>query len=116
MTKSVQRMCRWCGVTFRPDPGSGRPREFCRRSHRQRHYEAQRAAARLGLRPGDVLIAEADLEALRDAQFRLHAALEDVREDLARSPTLEEYAEAYVHLLEPALGVASLRMEPRAIG
>lgn len=116
VTKSADRRCRWCGVVFRAEEGPGRPRRYCRRSHRQRHYEAQRAAARLGLRAGEVLLSGAELDALRDAQFRLHAALEDARHDLGRTPTLEEYAEAYLHVLEPALAVASLRLEPRAIG
>ena len=116
MTKSIPRKCRWCGLAFSADAGPGRPRQYCRRSHRQRYYEAQRAAAALGLRPGDVLISGSDLETLRDAQFRLQAALEDARDDLSGGPTLEEYARAYLHVLEPALALASLRVEPRAIG
>lgn len=113
---ALTRKCRWCGIAFKGTAGPGRPREFCKRSHRQRHYEAQRAAARLGLGPDDVLVSRVDLENLRDRLYVLEAAIEDVRGDLAESNEVHDYADAYVHLLEGALGLAGLRIEPKALG
>lgn len=110
------RRCRWCGVAFKNAGGPGRPREFCKRSHRQRLYEAERAATKLGLGGDDVLVSKRELDALRDRIYVLEAAVEDVRADLTESHDLQDYADAYVHLLEGALNVVGARIEPRAIG
>ena len=42
--------CSWCGRRFEPTPGPGRPRLYCRPSHRQRAYEARSLVVRLGER------------------------------------------------------------------
>ncbi|HEX9854447.1 MAG TPA: hypothetical protein VGC47_03970 [Acidimicrobiia bacterium] len=108
--------CAWCGGEIAPPGGPGRPRRFCKRSHRQRHFEARRAAARLGLGTDDVLVSRSDLDRLRDKLFVLEAALEDVERDLGESSKLQDYADAYVHLLEGALPLRGARVEPRALG
>jgi hypothetical protein len=41
----VSRTCGWCGIEI-PYSGSGRPRRFCRDSHRKRANEAARAGLR----------------------------------------------------------------------
>jgi hypothetical protein len=74
------------------------------------------AAARLGLGSDDVLVSRSDMERLRDKLFILEAALEDVERDLAASSRLQDYADAYVHLLEGALPLRGARVEPRALG
>jgi hypothetical protein len=56
---------------------------YCRRSCRQRDYEARRRAAELGLSDSELVMARDELEALRDALYVLEAAVEDVDRDLA---------------------------------
>jgi DNA-directed RNA polymerase specialized sigma24 family protein len=77
---TVQR-CAWCGEPFAVAGGPGRPARYCRRSHRQRHYEARREADRLGIE--GVLISGSDWLSLRDALYRLETAFEDADHDLA---------------------------------
>lgn len=64
-------------------PGAGRPPEFCRRSCRQRDYEARRRAGELGLTENELVMTRLELEQLRDALYVLEAAVEDVERDLA---------------------------------
>ena len=97
-------------------PGVGRPRIYCRRSHRQRHYEARRLAAAQGLRDDEVLLTRDSFDEWRDRIYVLEAAIEDAEQDLVGKPTLRDYTEAFQHLYDAALGVRSYRIEPRAIG
>jgi len=94
----------------------GRPRRYCRPSHRQRAYEARRAARRRGLAADEVLLGRAAWERLRDARYRLEAALEDVTRDLAHGGTEEEYAAALAHLARAARQLERVVVEPRALG
>ncbi len=96
--------------------GPGRPQVYCRRSHRQRHYEARTLAARHGLAPSDALVDRDKLARLNDRLYVLEAACEDVRTDLADAPDIDAYRDAVVHLLEAALPLQSAYVEPRAIG
>ena len=116
MTKRPTDRCAWCGERFARGTGPGRPRRFCKRSHRQRHYEARQAATRLGLANDDVLVSMAEISGWRDRLYLLEAALEDTQQDLGAHPTLRDYADAYVHLLQSALAVSGYRIEPRALG
>jgi hypothetical protein len=111
----IQR-CRWCGERFAPTPGPGRPRRYCRRSHRQRHYEARRLSERHELGADDVLFRRADLEALRDRIYVLESVIQDVRMDLAASGRLEDYPEALRALTAAAEQVTTARLEPKAAG
>ena len=92
-------------------PGPGRPKEFCRRSCRQRDYEARRQSAALGLGDGQIVVARADLDALHDRLYALEAAIEDAERDLAESaePSADDYSEALAWVLEAARPVVSLR-------
>ena len=74
--------CRWCGRGFEPTPGPGRPREFCRRSCRQRNYEARHRAAERGLDEDELIITRAELNELRDRLYVLSETLKDVEADL----------------------------------
>lgn len=86
MTKpATVRRCRWCGRAFEIAAGPGRPREYCRRSCRQRDYEARRRAGELGLSESELVMAKSELDQLRDALYVLEAAVEDVERDLAAS-------------------------------
>src|SRR6185436_14411269 len=75
--------CRWCGRPLPPAAGKGRPRQFCRQSCRQRHYEARHRAAELGLGEDELVLARTELEALRDRLYVLECAIGDVERDLA---------------------------------
>lgn len=112
-----ERHCAWCGGAFRVARGPGRPRRYCRPSHRQRAYEARREADRRGLRPDEVLISRRAWEGLRDALYRLEAAAEDVAIDLvAGRPTRADYVEAMAHLSSAVRDLQDVAIEPTAIG
>jgi hypothetical protein len=80
-----ERRCRWCGRSFATVAGPGRPREFCRRSCRQRDWEARARASELGLNETELVITRTELEQLRDALYVVEAAVEDVDRDLAEN-------------------------------
>lgn len=71
--------CRWCGRTFAITPGPGRRREFCRRSCRQRAYEARSAGARAQAGPDAIVVSERALADLQDRLWILECALRDAR-------------------------------------
>jgi hypothetical protein len=105
------RRCRWCGRPFAVVSGPGRPREYCRRSCRQRDYEARRRSADLGIGDAQLVVARADLDALHDRLYELEAAIEDVDRDLAAAdpPGERDYREALDWLLSVARPFAALR-------
>lgn len=97
--------------------GPGRPSLYCRRSHRQRAYEARRVAGERGIRPDEVLISRRTWEHLRDALFRLEAASEDVAMDLLSGrPTKTEYVQALAHLSSAVRDLQEIAVEPIAVG
>ena len=89
---------------------------YCRRSHRQRAFEARHLAARHGLGQDDVLLSRASLGDLKDALYRLEAAMEDVDTDLADSDDPGTHRAALWHLYQAAANVRGLRIEPKAVG
>lgn len=111
MTESpLDRRCRWCARRIDRQPGPGRPPEFCRRSCRQRDYEARRRAAELGLSEGDFVMARRELDELRDALYVVEAAVEDVDRDLlAAGDDPEETRRALDWLLQAVRPLLALR-------
>lgn len=110
-------ICRWCGGEFLATPGPGRPRLYCRASHRQRAYEARRLGESRQLLPDEVLVSRRAWEALRDALYRLEAAAEDVAVDLEMgTPTKTDYVRALAHLSEAVRQLQDVSVEPVAIG
>jgi hypothetical protein len=105
------KRCRWCGRPFDVVAGPGRPREYCRRSCRQRDYEARRQAADLGLGDARLVVSRAELDALHDQLYSLEAAIEDVDRDLAAAAAAGErdYREALEWVLSAARPLTSLR-------
>jgi hypothetical protein len=96
--------------------GPGRPARYCRRSHRQRAYEARREAQRRGLGPDEVLLNRYTWERLRDALFRLEAAAHDVALDLAAGrATKADYVDALGHLTAAVRDLQEVAVEPTAI-
>jgi hypothetical protein len=79
-----QRRCAWCRRPLPPDPrGAGRPRRYCRRSCRQRAYEARSRAAELGLADGELAAARAAHDGLLDRLDLLRRTLDDLAADAA---------------------------------
>ena len=91
---------------------SGRPRRYCRRSHRQRAYEARVLAERLGLDPGDALMPADLVRRAREALRGLSRAIRDVERGLRAG---DGYEGAFRHLYAASVGLGDLRLEPRAI-
>ena len=83
-------------------PGPGRPREFCRRSCRQRDYEARQRATEVGLSEHELVLTRQAMDDLRDRLYVLECAVEDVERDLSGSSTKSEYADAVAWLLDAA--------------
>lgn len=68
----------------------GRPRLYCRRSCRQRAYEARRRAAELGAAEDELILSRRHTEELLDRLDVLRRALADVDRDMARSAATED--------------------------
>lgn len=113
----LTRSCEWCGGGFPVETHPGRPRRYCRASHRQRAYEARREAQRRGLAPDEVLITKRAWHQLRDSLYRLETAAEDVAIDLqAGRPTKADYVEALAHLSNAVRQLQEVLVEPTAVG
>ena len=112
---AVTSLCAWCGRTFAPSGGLGRKARYCRRSHRQRAFEARRLAARMGLGSGEALVDAEALSRLRDRLYVLESALDDVESDLHGHSEQEEYKRAFQHLYAAAAQLRGGALEPRAV-
>ena len=114
VTKELVKRCRWCGEAFAIHPGSGRPRKYCKRSHRQRHYEAKRLEDSRGLGPDELLIEAFKIDDLRDRIFAFEAACEDVETDLELDESPAAHKAAVADLLAAARPILEIRIEPKA--
>ena len=102
--------CDWCGDPLAAS-SSGRPRRYCRRSHRQRAYEARLLAERMDLDPGDALIPVDLVRRAREGIRALSGAVRDVERGLRAG---DDYETSFRHLYAAALGLGEVRLEPRA--
>jgi len=93
----IQR-CAYCHRPLAVGARPGRPARYCKRSHRQRAYEARRRAQRSGLADGLVIVGQAELDRLHDRLYALEAALDDVDGDLAQDRSSVAVWEAFEHL------------------
>jgi hypothetical protein len=82
LKREREAQCRWCGRVYEPADGRGRPRLYCRRSCRQRDYEARRRAGELGLGEHELVVTRQELNELRDRLFVLAETVKDVERDL----------------------------------
>lgn len=73
---------------------------FCRRSCRQRAYEARQQTAVQQLDESELVATRTALETVRDQLFVLRCAVDDVQRDLAGAPTAQDRAEALTWLLD----------------
>ena len=115
MTKQTNH-CAWCGGAIPESGGTGRPRRYCRRSHRQRAFEARRLGAARGLGPNEAVVSAPELAALADRVYLVQAALDDTADDLRGNPGIDEVRDAYEHLRAAAAELARTRLEPSALG
>ena len=101
--------CRWCGRPYERTPGAGRPRQYCKRSCRQRDYESRRRGAELGLGEHELIVTREELNELRDRLYVLSETVKDVEQDI----TVDD-ADAERRLLNVLLYAAKQATEPRA--
>jgi hypothetical protein len=99
---------------------TGRPRRYCKRSCRQRDFEARERARAHGLDEADLIVTREALEQLRDQLYVVQCAVEDVRRDIGSSarPTLHEYEEAMAWLLDslaPLLAAPALSSQESSV-
>jgi hypothetical protein len=81
-TAPTANRCRWCSRPFEPTPGAGRPRQYCKRSCRQRDYESRQRTSELGLGEDELIVTRQELNELRDRMYVLAETVKDVEKDL----------------------------------
>lgn len=108
--------CHWCGRRFNQSPGPGRPRKYCRPSHRQRAYEARALARTHSLSQDQVLMSTERMDAIRDLLFRIEAAMDDVDTDLGSDDSVAGTRQALWHLYRACAEVRTISLEPLARG
>jgi hypothetical protein len=109
---AAQALCAYCRRPFPVSPGSGRPARYCRRSHRQRAYEARRRARNLQLPDSQLIVDQASIDRLHDKLYRLESALQDVDADLDGDHSPAAYRLAFHHLYETANELRGVVVEP----
>ncbi|MGI8753154.1 MAG: hypothetical protein ACR2MN_12720 [Acidimicrobiales bacterium] len=112
--KSVR--CAWCGRRFVVAAGPGRPRRFCRRSCRQRDFEARQRVRADGLAENELVVTRQALSHLDDLVYMLACAVEDVEGDLAAEHDHDDVARSVRWLLEAARPLAELSKANRLLG
>lgn len=104
--------CRYCRRPLPRASKVGRPRTYCKRSHRQRAYEARRRAASLQIPDGQLLVSQDQLDRLHDRLYALESALDDVDGDLSGRAREGDYRAALRHLYAAADDLRGLVVEP----
>jgi len=77
-----QRECEHCGRPFEVGANLGRPRKYCRRSCRQRAFEARRHLGELGWGEVRIRRASRELAELEDLVDRVRGIVEELRADV----------------------------------
>lgn len=110
-----EERCAWCGRVLAARSGPGRPRRYCRRSCRQRDFEARQRAAEHGLADHELIVTRAALSRLDDLVYVLACAVEDVDRDLADDHDADDVARALAWVLEAARPLATLSRQGRLL-
>lgn len=96
--------CAWCGTEI-VDSSLGRRRKYCKQACRQRAYEQRTLVEGTSIPADAVILAPAELDAIRDRLFELRCAAEDlataVTEDADRS-TIAELRDSVLSLAAAA--------------
>jgi hypothetical protein len=101
-------VCEWCRRPVIQIPGRGRPRKYCKRSCRQRDFEARQLAAVRGLDENEILLARSSLNELKDEIYILSCALIDAEVDMLDAATVEQVRAAIRPLMESAQRLTTL--------
>jgi hypothetical protein len=107
--RQALRRCAWCQRGFRTASRTGRLPQYCKRSCRQRAYEARRRAAELRLGDDELVVARTERDALLDAVWVLECVVDDVRRDLADDDSLDAHRTALAWLTEAADALFAVR-------
>lgn len=100
-SEAAVRACAWCGANFRPGT-IGRAAVYCRRSCRQRAYEARREAQRI-----EFALAIAAADSSRDRAGRSDSTRDETESGQAPAPALPDPRDGW--LRSPAEVEAQLR-------
>ena len=100
--------CAWCGREVVSE-GPGRTRKYCRRSCRQRAYEARSALSGTSLPPDSVVLTAAEADAVGERMFEVRCAAEDVQIAIAEGAFPDELAELADRLVRTARAAEHLR-------
>ena len=100
--------CCWCRRPVAPNEGPGRPRRFCKRSCRQRDFEARQRSARVGLDEGELIVARGDVDRLHDEIFVLSCAVADAEADLRDAESVADLRLIVSSVLAAARDVSAL--------
>lgn len=107
--------CAWCGERFAVTAGPGRRPKYCRRSHRQRAYEARQVAVDRGLAAGEVLVSTEMWHRMRDAIYVAETAAADAVDDVHEATTHGELVSIISSLRDAIGGVVGAAGEPIAV-
>lgn len=99
--------CAWCGRRFVPSAGPGRPRRYCKRSCRQRDFEARQRISADGLAEGELVVTRQALSQIDDLVYVLACAVEDVERDLSADHDDEDVRRSLSWLLDAARPLAA---------
>jgi hypothetical protein len=91
-----------------PTEGRGRPRRFCKRSCRQREFEARQRSARHGVDEHELIVARRDVDRLHDEIYVLSCAVSDAESDLRDAETAADLRLIVASLLAAARDVSAL--------
>ncbi len=89
---SPVQLCRWCRRPVN-QLGRGRPRAFCKRSCRQRDFEARTRAASHGLDEAQLIVTRSSLNDLQDTIYVLQCAVNDFDKDFPSGANRAERTE-----------------------
>lgn len=74
--------CEYCGRAYEADGGVGRPRKYCRRSCRQRAFEARRHLGDVDWSDRRIIAVSARLASMEDHLDRIAEVVADLRLDV----------------------------------
>ena len=115
MTQLRRERCAWCGERFEVPAGPGRRPKYCRRSHRQRAYEARQVAVDRGLAAGEVLVSIETWHRLRDAIYVAETTAADAVQDLMDAHTSDDLVSIVAGWRSAIDGVVEAAGEPIAV-
>lgn len=101
-------VCGWCRRPVTPTEGRGRPRRFCKRSCRQRDFEARQRSARHGVDENELIVARRDFDRLHDEIFVLACAVADAEADLRDAESSADLRLIITSLLAASRDVSAL--------